>query len=205
MLSITCYSPSVRPPICLLHCTLHLKCLHVWWRSLQKPKAPSFQIGSGWNFAYTLTESKLISYRRLTISLLQHVNIACYAERCISYDRFRLSVRLSHWTLQLKRRVSTFNHYWHNACREPKLLLTTNRKSMISNFYKFKFSQNFALNKLKVLFNGVLYGRWYEEYKLAFTLIVAAEETVEPTPSTSRTSSNEHQFGMLSIDLSRFA
>jgi len=26
---------------------------------------------------------------------LQRVSIACYAERCISYDRFRLSVRLS--------------------------------------------------------------------------------------------------------------
>jgi len=27
--------------------------------------------------------------------LLQRVSIACYAERCISYDRFRPSVRLS--------------------------------------------------------------------------------------------------------------
>jgi len=50
---------------------------------------------------------------------------------------------------------------------------------------KLKFLQNFA---------------WCDcnEYKLAFALIVAAEETVEPTPSRpTQTSSNQHKFGML--------
>jgi len=32
---------------------------------------------------------------RHTNTFLQRVSIACYAERCISYDRFRLTVRLT--------------------------------------------------------------------------------------------------------------
>jgi len=44
---------------------------------------------------YNFKAISMPSYHRLTINFLQHDGIACYAERCISYDRFRLSVRPS--------------------------------------------------------------------------------------------------------------
>jgi len=39
----------------------------------------------------------------LSLLFLQHVSIACYAERCISYDRFCPSDRLSHAGIMPKR------------------------------------------------------------------------------------------------------
>ena len=42
-----------------------------------------------------MTHSFMISLMPNCASFLQHVSIACYAEHCISYDRFHLSVRLS--------------------------------------------------------------------------------------------------------------
>ena len=41
-----------------------------------------------------ITEQMLKGFLEIN-SFLQHISIACYAERCISYDRFRLSVCLS--------------------------------------------------------------------------------------------------------------
>jgi len=44
-----------------------------------------------------------VSQKKVTI-LLQRVSIACYAERCISYDRFCPSDRLSHAALQIRKK-----------------------------------------------------------------------------------------------------
>ena len=42
-------------------------------------------------------------FGQLNRSFLQRVSIACYAERCISYDRFCLTVCLSHPGIMPKR------------------------------------------------------------------------------------------------------
>ena len=44
---------------------------------------------------HTVTSNIVLSVSQSCQVFLQRVSIACYAERCISYDRFRLSVRLS--------------------------------------------------------------------------------------------------------------
>jgi len=36
-----------------------------------------------------------VSHKKVPLLFLQRVSIACYAERCISYDRFCLTVRPS--------------------------------------------------------------------------------------------------------------